>query len=124
MLNLNIGTDAYLTQSLPSIPCQINLPKWPLLTLYGKLPAQPVDLAIPASIPKVSELLGSISEIHRWVHDNIGSANRSYKVRVNGSRRSQSFMEGDFVMVHLRKGRFPQGGYSKLRVEISGPAKL
>lgn len=38
--------------------------------------------------------------------------NEKYKQNADKSRREMSLSEGDFVMVHLRKERFPMGSYS------------
>lgn len=71
------------------------------------------------SVPKVTELLGEINEIHKWVHDNIEA-----KASADESRKFQSFDVGEFVMVHLQRGRFPQGSYSKLKNRNFGPCQI
>lgn len=82
----------------------------PFIIVYGKLPLQHMDIGSPTHVvPKVSEMLDNLIEIHQWVHQNIVEANAKYKEQAEKSRREVPLVERDFVMVHLRKGRFLVG---------------
>lgn len=83
-----------------------------------KLPQHPIDLAEPVANGKISELVAEIQSVHKLVQSNTESAKAENKVRADKSRRLQVFKEGDFVLVNLRIGRFPQGSYSKLKNKI------
>lgn len=89
----------------------------PFFTVYGLLPKQPMDLHLEVNaLPKVGELLNDVEDIHE-VKENINEENEKY-------RRKISFEEGEFIMVHLRKGRFPTGSFFKLKNRNFGPCQI
>lgn len=80
-----------------------------------------MDLSLAVSNSKVAEILDDITIVHKWVRNNIEFGYVSYKERDGQSKRFQSFKQGNFMMVHLIKGRFTQGTYSKLKNKFFGP---
>ena len=51
-------------------------------------------------------------------------SNQKYKENADKSRRYHDFQVGDEVMVHLKKGRFTIGTYSKMKMKKFGPCKI
>ena len=51
---------------------------------------------------------------------NLKDANAKYKSDADQHRRLKWFFEGDLVMVHLQKSRFPAGTYHKLQPQSIG----
>ena len=51
-------------------------------------------------------------------------SNHKYKENVDKRRRHHDFEVGDEVMVHFKKGRFPFGTYSKLKMRNLGTCEI
>ena len=58
------------------------------------------------------------------LHKKVEVSNDKYKENVDKRRRHHSFEVGDEVMVLLKKGRFPIGTYSKLKMRNFSPCKI
>ena len=70
------------------------------------------------------EFVDFMESLHKEVKLRIEQSNQKYKENADQSRRHHDFQVGDEVMVHLKKGRFPIGIYSKLRMKKFGPCKI
>lgn len=78
------------------------------------MPQQPVELHSNSNtVLGVGGILGTLEDIHSLVCKNNGKTNDMYNVEKEKSRRTLKFEEEEFVMVHLKKDRFPIGCYSK-----------
>ena len=73
---------------------------------------------------KVQNTADIIKKSHEYVRLKIKESNAKYKKYADQMRQSQSFQEGNMVMVCLHKERLPNGSYSKLSKRKMYPTKL
>lgn len=113
--------------ALNSVPNR-STKKTPFEIVYTRAPKHTMDLIrLPPSTDvnyNAEEFAERIQHIHNEVKKNLKEANSRYKFATDKHRREKIFNEGDLVMVHLRKNRFPVGTYSKLKNKKIGPFRV
>ena len=73
---------------------------------------------------KVENTADIIKKSHEYVRLKIKESNTKYKKYADQMRQSQSFQEGNMVMVCLHKERLPNGSHSKLSKRKIVPYKI
>lgn len=95
------------------------------VVVFGHLPKQPADLTdLPSALLKLEEILNSVEDIHKWVHDNNDAANSKYKKDADLTWKEQVFEVGDFVIIQIHCGRFSVRSYFKLKNRNFGPCQI
>jgi hypothetical protein len=101
--------------------------KSPFEVVYTKPPNHALDLVPLPKLPRLNvaaeHMADRVQQIHEEVHLNLEQANDKYKGAAE-KRRAKIFHEGDLVMAHLRKNRFPAGTYGKLKSRKYGPFRV
>jgi hypothetical protein len=102
--------------------------KSPFSLVYTSVPNHAVDLV---KLPKAhgvsigaQHMAKDVIEVKEEVRDKLEKINARYKVVADKHRRAKVFNEGNYVMVFLRKERFPVGTYNKLKPRKYGPYKI
>ncbi|RVW64668.1 hypothetical protein CK203_065619 [Vitis vinifera] len=65
-----------------------------------------------------------VKKLHESVRKHIEKKNEQYATKANKGRRQVLFEPGDWVWVHIRKGRFPTCKQSKLHPRGDGPFQV
>ncbi|PKI44976.1 hypothetical protein CRG98_034615 [Punica granatum] len=96
--------------------------------VYGSNPIGPLDL-VPFPInhsfsSDAEERVKQIWSMHKEVRKKIIRQNEKYTEQANKFRKPTTFKEGDLVWIHLRKERFPQGRFGKLKPRADGPFRI
>ena len=65
-----------------------------------------------------------IQKLHEDVRKVIEKQNLKYEEQANRHKKHVEFKVGDLVWIHLRKDRFPQNKYGKLKPQEDGPFKV
>ena len=82
-------------------------------------------LKLPSHSSKSAEALADrITSTLEDVKLKLTEANAKYKASADEHRREKVFKEGELVMVHLTKSRFPAGEFHKLQAKKLGPFRI
>ena len=82
-------------------------------------------LKLPSHSSKSAEALADrITSTLEDVKLKLTEANAKYKASADEHRREKVFKEGELVMVHLTKSRFPAGEFHKLQAKKFGPFRI
>jgi hypothetical protein len=65
-----------------------------------------------------------MQKLHDQIKGQLQNNNQKYKSRVDQRRREVNFEIGDQVLAHLRKERFHERKYNKLKMKKIGPCKI
>ena len=83
----------------------------PFEIIYGFNPLTPLDL-LPLLVKEITSLDGQkkaeiVKKLHESVRKHIEKKNEQYATKANKGRRQVLFKSGDWVLVHMKKERFP-----------------
>ncbi|KAI0520503.1 hypothetical protein KFK09_007979 [Dendrobium nobile] len=79
---------------------------------------------LPALAIYGAKRVEEIQKLHKQVKEAIVKQNLQYQSKANKTRRKVVFNEGDHVWICLRKERFPQGAFGKLKPRADGPFRI
>lgn len=87
--------------------------KTPFEVVYTHPPRLTLDLiSLPSATDLSSEaeiMVYQVQSIHKEVIDHLQEGHAKYAQFANTKKRHKEFAEGDLVLVHLKKERFPKG---------------
>lgn len=94
----------------------------PFAIVYTKVSNSTVDLIeLPNSKNKLAERLAEhFQQLHQDIKQRLEAFNAHYKAAIDKYCREKLFKEGDLVMIHLNKFRYPSGTYHKLQAKKIG----
>ena len=104
----------------------------------GKIPSEIVSGIKPRGVSDLKEVVvceekrsakGEVfakymSSLHKVVKLKLKQSNYKYKENADKKKKHHNFEVGDEVMVHLKKGRFPIGTYSKMKMRNFAACKI